>query len=178
MCQPSWFHWKEHQTSVRTDMSLLQWTSRAVCTERKRQPSCLRSDDVYYSVPAQLFSLKESASRAVCTEMSLLQCTSRAVCTDRKRQPSCLCWDEFTTVYQPSCFYWKKAPAWLFVLNWVYYSVLAELFALKESASRAVCTEMCLLQCTSQAVFTERKCQPSCLQWNEFTTVYHPSCFH
>jgi hypothetical protein len=134
-------------------MSLLQCTSRAVCTERiKHQPSCLCWNEftavyqpsclhwkdkapaelfvltwVYCSVPAELFALKGySTSRAVCAEMSLLQCTSRAVCTERiKHQPSCLCWNEFTAVYQPSCLHWKdKAPAVLFVLKWVYYRVL------------------------------------------------------
>jgi len=78
--------------------------------------------------------------------MSLLQWTSRAVCIEWKRQPSCLHWYEFTTVNQPSCLHWKKAPAELFALRWVYYSEPAELFALRESASRAVCSEMSLEQ--------------------------------
>ena len=153
------------------------------------------------SVSARMYSLKESARRAVCARVSLLQYTSRAVCTERKRQLSYLRWDEFATVYQPSCFHWKKAPdelfalirvyysvlaelfalkesAKLFVLRWVYYSVPAELFALKESTSRAVCAEMSLLQCTSWAVCTERKPQPSCLRWDEFIKVHQPSCLH
>ncbi len=77
-------------------MSLLQWISRAVCTERKHQPSCFALRWVYYSDPTELFALKESASRAV------------------------LHWDEFTTVNQPSCLHWEKAPAELFALRWVY----------------------------------------------------------
>jgi phosphopantetheinyl transferase (holo-ACP synthase) len=153
-------------------------------------------------VSAKLFPLKESARWAVCTDMSLLQWTSRAVCTERKRQPSCLRWDEFTTVYQPSCFHWKKAPAELFALKKVKYSITSKLFerkgsnswafcpemsllsvsarmySLKESARRAVCARVSLLQYTSRAVCTERKRQLSYLRWDEFATVYQPSCFH
>jgi phosphopantetheinyl transferase (holo-ACP synthase) len=166
--------------AVCAEMCVLQCTSQDVFTERKHQPSCLHWNEFTTVFQPSCFHWNKAPAelRAVCTEMTLRQWTSRAVCTERKRQLSCFHWDEFTTVNQPSCLHWKKAPAELFALRWLYYSEPAELFALKERVSWAVFTEMSFLQWTSQAVCTDRKRQPSCLLWDEFRTVYQPSCLH
>jgi hypothetical protein len=135
------------------------------------QPSCL---DLKKAL-AQLFALRW-VYVCVSAELFALQ---------KKHQLGSLRWDEFTSMYQLSCctVNWKKAPAKLlierrhqpsclrravcterrkhqpscFVLRWAYYSVRAELFAMKESPSWAVCAVMGLLQCTSRAVRTEGK---------------------
>ncbi len=89
-------HWKEKSASL------------AVCTEMSLltlyQPSCLHWDEFTNTLPPELFARKESTIKAVYA----------------------LSWDEFTTVCLPSCLHWKdKAPAELFPLRWVYYSVPA-----------------------------------------------------
>ena len=131
--------------------------------------------------------------------------TSQVVYAERTCQLRCLCCGKFTTASQPSCLNLKKAASWaasvvMSLLEHTSYAACTEnscswvrvctemkllqfrsqdVFALAGSSQLiVVCSKMSLILSSSPAFFTERKLQPSCLSWNDLTTVYQPSCLN
>jgi hypothetical protein len=85
--------------------------------------------------------------------MSLLQHTKRAVCT-RGCQLSCADVSLLHSVSANMRLPCRGQPTELFELRWVYYHLPVKQVALKETP------------------------QPSCLPWDNLTTLYQPGCLH
>ena len=170
--QPSYLYWDDFNTikqlsclsRKRAKAKMFAWeeanqcNSQVIWTERKWQPCCLR-----LSVLNTVLQLSCLDSWSVWAEMSYLQCTSQAVFPERSTSQA-VCDETGLLQHTSWAVFTGKVPAELFGPRWVYYSVLAEPYSLKESTSWAVCAEMILLLRTSRPVFTEGKPQPSCLR--------------